>query len=132
MVDPLTTNAKGLLSLHVAQAGMRVPIRWYWSSERTTAVAAGLDPYVGYLHACRPGRVALVYDLMEPLRPVVDRAVLQFARSQTFTPSDFVLTEKGIRRLNPQLARAVATINVHESIDRVVEWFSNELTQKTC
>ena len=28
----------------------------------------GLDPSVGYLHVCQPGRQALVYDLMEPFR----------------------------------------------------------------
>ncbi|MDQ3700136.1 MAG: CRISPR-associated endonuclease Cas1 [Chloroflexota bacterium] len=39
---------------------------------RTAAAAAGLDPTVGYLHSCHPGRAALVYDLMEPLRPRVD------------------------------------------------------------
>jgi CRISPR-associated endonuclease Cas1 len=75
---------------------------------RIAAVAAGLDPTIGYLHACRPGRVALVYDLMEPLRPQVDRRVLDFVQKRTFDPRDFVLTERGVCRLHPQLARAVA------------------------
>ena len=29
------------------------------------------DPTIVYLHACRPERAALVYDLMEPAAPVV-------------------------------------------------------------
>jgi CRISP-associated protein Cas1 len=37
-----------------------------------TVSSEGLDATIGYLHACRPGRMALVYDLMEPLRPRVD------------------------------------------------------------
>ncbi len=41
------------------------------SQVRIPTVAAGLDPTIGYLHACRPGRSALVYDLMEPLAPAI-------------------------------------------------------------
>jgi CRISPR-associated protein Cas1 len=31
------------------------------SQVRIVTVSQGLDPTIGYLHACRPGRVALVY-----------------------------------------------------------------------
>src|SRR5262249_24377872 len=54
----------------------------------TATVAAGLDPTIGYLHSCRPGRLALVYDLMEPLRPQIDRQILSFVKSHVFAPSD--------------------------------------------
>lgn len=60
------------------------------SQIRIAAVSYGLDPTIGYLHATRSGRVALVYDLMEPLRPRVDRSVLAFVCTHTFTPTDFV------------------------------------------
>ncbi|MBM4417767.1 MAG: CRISPR-associated endonuclease Cas1 [Chloroflexi bacterium] len=44
--------------------------------ERAIALA-GLDPYAGFLHADRPGRVSLVYDAMEEFRQTaVDRVVL--------------------------------------------------------
>src|SRR5215203_4652779 len=65
------------------------------SQVRIATVSRGLDPAIGYLHACRPGRVSLVYDLMEPLRPRVDRSVLDFVRSHTLTPSDFTLNTSG-------------------------------------
>jgi CRISPR/Cas system-associated endonuclease Cas1 len=39
------------------------------SQVRIATVAQGLDPTIGNLHTCRPGRVALVCDLMESLRP---------------------------------------------------------------
>ncbi len=82
---------------------------------RTAAAAAGLDPTVGYAHACHPGRAALVYDLMEPLRPRADRLVLDFVRRHTFAPSDVVLTEQGVCRLHPQLARSVAGLAVGDA-----------------
>jgi CRISPR-associated protein Cas1 len=40
-------------------------------------VLAGLDPYGGFLHADRPGKASLIYDLIEEFRqPVVDRTLL--------------------------------------------------------
>jgi CRISPR-associated endonuclease Cas1 len=65
---------------------------------RIAIAEAGLDPSVGYLHVCQPGRQAFVYDLMEPYRPEVDRGVLAFVRSQTFTQRDFVIDPKGVCR----------------------------------
>lgn len=91
-VNAMLNYAYGVLESHV----------------RIAAVAAGLDPTIGYLHACRPGRVALVYDLMEPLRPQVDRRVFDFVQERTFDPRDFILTERGVCRAHPQLARSIA------------------------
>ncbi len=43
--------------------------------------AAGLNPYVGYLHERRAGRMSLVYDLMEEFRPIaVDKPLIKLAR----------------------------------------------------
>mgnify|MGYP001772776014 CR=1 FL=1 len=44
--------------------------------------AVGLNPYVGFLHVPRPGRLSLVFDLMEEFRPVIDRALIVAARRQ--------------------------------------------------
>lgn len=46
------------------------------SQVRIAIAEAGLDPSIGYLRVCQPGRWALVCDLMEPCRPIVDREVL--------------------------------------------------------
>ena len=46
-------------------------------------VNAGLEPYLGFMHGTRPGRMALVLDIMEEYRAwVVDRAVIKL-RSQS-------------------------------------------------
>jgi hypothetical protein len=58
---------------------------------------------------------------MEPLRPVVDRAVLLFALDKTFRPQDFAIltgikdVPDGAVRLHPQLAR-----NVVKSVDAAI------------
>ena len=74
---------------------------------RIAVVAAGLDPTIGYLHARRPGRVALVYDLMEPLRPKVDQEVLRFVQKHILSPGDFVMADNGACRLHPRLAHSI-------------------------
>ena len=44
-------------------------------------ISAGLNPYVGFLHKYRPGRISLVFDLMEEFRsPFVDRPLIGLAR----------------------------------------------------
>jgi CRISPR-associated endonuclease Cas1 len=91
------------------------------SQVRIAAIAAGFDPTIGYLHASYRERVALAYDLMEPLRPVVDRAMLTFTQTHTLATSDFVLTGEGICRLHPQLARTVvAMVMTGAEVQRVV------------
>jgi CRISPR/Cas system-associated endonuclease Cas1 len=55
-------------------------------------------------------RHLLVFDLMEPERPKVDRAVLGFLKSEAFHPADFTIREDGVVRLNPELARRVVAI----------------------
>ena len=72
-------------------------------------VVAGFDPSIGIAHKRHTNPIPLVYDLMEPLRPVVDRKVLEFALSQTFAPSDFTINRMGGCRLNPQMAKVVAS-----------------------
>jgi CRISPR-associated endonuclease Cas1 len=68
-------------------------------------VSAGYDPTIGFLHAEAPDRPAFVFDLMEPLRPVVDRHILRFVHDHTFEPADFTLRTDGVCRLNPEMAR---------------------------
>lgn len=77
---------------------------------RVTIAAAGLDTTLGVLHASHPGRAALVYDLMEPMRPVMDKAVIGFLTKETLHPADFPLQEDGSVQVHPELARRVAAM----------------------
>jgi CRISPR-associated protein Cas1 len=50
----------------------------------------GLDPYVGFLHRDRPGRMSLSLDLMEEMRAfIVDRLVLTMINRRQILVSDF-------------------------------------------
>lgn len=78
---------------------------------RIGVFASGHDPAEGIMHnRIKPERHSFVFDLMEPLRPVVDRAVLRLIDQERFSGADFVMQTNGVCRLNPELARRV----VHE------------------
>jgi CRISPR-associated endonuclease Cas1 len=70
-------------------------------------VAEGYDPMLGIMHADRDDAAAFAFDMMEPERPKVDRAVLAFLKSEALHPADFTIREDGVVRLNPELARRV-------------------------
>jgi CRISPR-associated endonuclease Cas1 len=73
------------------------------------AVAAGLDPMAGFLHARRPGRAALALDLMEPFRPlIVDAALIAAFNNGEFPPTAFERAPEpeGGWRLNAEGRRA--------------------------
>ena len=66
-------------------------------------IAGGYDPARGMLHSSiDPDRHSFVFDMMEPLRPVVDRAVLKFVSEETFSGADFILQQNGVCRLSPE------------------------------
>jgi CRISP-associated protein Cas1 len=82
------------------------------SEIRIKTIAEGYDPTLGIMHEGRDGSSKFIFDLMEPERPRVDRAVLDFVRGQVFDPADFVIRTDGVCRLNPDLARMiVATVS---------------------
>jgi CRISPR-associated protein Cas1 len=81
---------------------------------RIQVLAAGFDPMIGTLHGTYRDKHALVFDLMEPLRPLVDAELLKFIQLHTFSPGDFPITSEGICRLNPQLARKVVALSLGE------------------
>lgn len=58
--------------------------------------SVGMDPYVGFLHSDRPGRVSLALDIMEELRSVfADRFVLSLINRKMITAQDFIKKENG-------------------------------------
>ena len=87
-------------------------------------VMAGFDPSIGIAHRRHTNRIPLVYDLMEPLRPVVDRIVLGFALSHSFAPGDFTINRLGGCRLNPHIAKLVAGQVVTVDTGPMVKGFS--------
>ena len=65
--------------------------------------SVGLDPYVGFLHTDRPGRMSLALDLMVELRPALaDRFVLTLINRRIVVKKDFIIKE--IEMMNASIA----------------------------
>jgi CRISP-associated protein Cas1 len=105
----LNTRKKGRnrFASHPVNAILNYAYAVLESQVRMQIAVEGYDPRIGYLHSYSDDRPALVFDLMEPLRPIVDRKVLEFVQSHTFHPADFMLRSDGVCRLNPEMARHV-------------------------
>jgi CRISP-associated protein Cas1 len=111
-------------AVHPVNAMLNYAYTMLENEVRIAVVAEGLDPTIGYLHAAKGDQHALVFDLMEPLRPVVDRMVLGLVREYVFTPGDFTITGKGVCRLNPQMASIlVAKVEIAGAVEQLVQKF---------
>lgn len=53
------------------------------------AYAAGLDPYIGFLHGLSFGRESLASDLIEPLRPALDGWLWRLFAERTLRADHF-------------------------------------------
>ena len=77
------------------------------SEIRIKAISDGYDPTIGIMHEGNNGSSKFIFDLIEPKRPRVDRAVLDFVKGHVFYAADFVIRADGVCRLNPEMARMV-------------------------
>ena len=74
------------------------------------AIADGYSPLLGIMHRHKRSSASYILDMLEPERPIVDAAILDFVQSHTFTGADFILRKNGACRLSPQLAKVVARL----------------------
>lgn len=73
--------------------------------------AAGLDPYMGVLHAEEYDRPALTYDLIEPFRPWVDALLLRLCQENALDPRHFDTHDGGWRVGKPGKAVLIPRFN---------------------
>ncbi len=91
----------------------------------------GLDPYVGFLHRDRPGRISLALDLMEELRSVyADRFVLSLINKREIHETGFSLKENGAVIMDDETRRCMLKlwqskkqeIITHPFLEEKIEW----------
>ena len=86
--------------------------------------ANGLCLSIGYLHSDKKGRNSLVWDAIEPLRPVIDAKVFAFVEAHEFARRDFPQSGYNVHRLS----RDVTQLLLHKAslpardIEEVAEW----------
>ncbi|HEX4737734.1 MAG TPA: CRISPR-associated endonuclease Cas1 [Allosphingosinicella sp.] len=105
-------RAKNRNASHPLNAMLNYAYAVKLAAMKIEAIAEGYDPTFGIMHNGYRDNPAFVLDLIEPERPRVDAAILEFVDTHTFAAADFVILPNGSCRLAPQLARAVATLSV--------------------
>jgi CRISPR-associated endonuclease Cas1 len=86
--------------------------------------AQGLCLSIGFLHSDKKGRNSLVWDAIEPLRPVIDAKVFAFVESHEFARSDFPQSGYNVHRLSRDVTQFLlhkASLPARE-IDEAAEW----------
>ena len=98
----------------------------------------GLDPYVGFIHTDRPGRISLALDLIEELRPVLaDRFVLTLINKKIVNGKGFTKKEDGAVVMDDATRKIVLTewqnrkkdIIIHPYLGEKIEWGMVPFTQ---
>ncbi len=92
--------------------------------------AVGLDPYVGFLHKDRPGRLSLGLDLMEEFRSVLaDRFVLSLINKKQIKYSDFSRKENGAFILSDDARKQVLNLWQKRKAETITHPFTKEKMQ---
>lgn len=87
----------------------------------------GLDPYVGFYHTDRPGRMSLALDLMEELRGVMaDRFVLTLINKRIMKKENFIQKENGAVILDDSGRKLFLTAWQERKRDSIKHPFLNE------
>jgi len=73
------------------------------------AISYGIDCSCTILHSDKENRASLTWDLIEPIRPVIDSNVLSFIKTRKLVPGDFVQQNNGVVKLSSEFSRLVST-----------------------
>ncbi len=93
--------------------------------------SVGLDPYAGFFHTDRPGRISLALDLSEELRSVMaDRFVLTMINKKMIGADGFIQKENGAVFMSDDARKVFLTqwqqkkqeVIRHPFLDEKVEW----------
>lgn len=103
-----TFGTGGRLAVNPANALLNYLYALLESETTLACSAAGLDPGVGVLHVDSRTRASLALDLMEAVRPEVDRYLLDLIEGHVFRAADFREARTGVCRVNPPITHHLA------------------------
>lgn len=89
--------------------------------------AVGLDPYAGFLHRDRPGRMSLALDMLEEFRVLFcDRFVLTLINNRQIKAEGFTEKENGAFLMDDETRKAVLTAWQKRKQETIIHPFLNE------
>ncbi|MDA8336474.1 MAG: CRISPR-associated endonuclease Cas1 [Peptococcaceae bacterium] len=94
-----------------------------------------IDPDFGIIHADHQNRESLIFDLMEPIRPKVDRLLYEWIRYRKLNAKDFFETREGICKVMPEIAKEIIPLvksldwDISETVKDFARYFKNGWTE---
>ncbi len=104
--SPLTASPR--LAVNPANAVLNYLYAILEAEARLACLAVGLDAGLGVLHADQKARDSLALDVVEPIRPLVDRFALRVLIDRALRAVDFVETRQGVCRVLEPLSHELA------------------------
>ena len=98
---------------------------------RIACLTVGLDPGMGFLHSDQKNRDSLALDIMEPIRPIVDRWLVSFLKENCFKKKDFFERRDGSVRISSRITSLLAETSPiwRNAIAPVTEWVASTLSR---
>jgi CRISPR-associated protein Cas1 len=130
-VSPLTGSPR--LAANPVNAMLNYIYAILEAEARLAAAKLGLDPGIGVLHVDTPSRDSLACDLMESIRPEVDKFLLDWLKSAPLSRNHFFEERNGNCRLMAQFAERLSQTapTWARLVAPVAEWFAQELFRST-
>ena len=93
---------------------------------RQTCLIDNVDPDFGIIHVDHNSRTYLIFDLMEPVRPKVDRLLFNWVANQAFNHKDFFETREGICRASQDTVKQIIPLvkDLTSDIEKTVKEFT--------
>jgi len=122
--SPITGSPR--LAVNPANAMLNYMYALLESEARLVAASLGLDPGIGFLHVDTDARDSLACDLMEPVRPAVDRFLLEWINDQPLRRDWFFEQRDGSCRLMASFATKLSESSPtwRQIVAPVAEWVS--------
>ena len=76
-------------------AGLNYLYGMTYSAVESGVFAKGLDPFIGFLHVDSYKKPTLVFDLIEPVRPVIDKLLVDLILAGELQPEHFIVKDQG-------------------------------------
>ena len=104
-ISPISKRA-----MHAATPGQAMLNYLYSVAESLCSIQLsmiGLNPELGIIHTDVDNRRSMALDLIETIRPDIDRIAFQYFRQQVFSKSDFWETERGSVRIGLEIRKVL-------------------------
>jgi CRISPR-associated endonuclease Cas1 len=130
-VSPLTGSPR--LAANAVNAMLNYLYAVLESESRLAVAALGLDPGLGVMHMDAPARDSLAFDVMEPVRPMVDEYVLSWITRETLKREWFFEQRDGSCRLMGSFAVRLSETapTWGNAVAPVAEWLARILWSTT-